>query len=371
MSAHKDKKRGTWMTYTRYKNWKGEKLIHQKRGFKTKHEALEYEAEFLRTAEKDMNMTFEQFVTLYVQDMKHSIRPHTWKTKMNMINRFLIPAFGKKSISKITSLDIIQWQNELATVRDSEGKGYAPTYMRSIQNQLHAIFAHAETYYLLQSNPCRKVKKIGSSTNKEMLFWTEDEYFMFRNAISEDPIYYYAFEILYWCGIREGELLALTMEDFDLDKKTLRINKSYQRLDMEDVITDPKTIRSNRIIALPDFLCEEMEDYFVSLGNSNKKARIFPASKGKLHHLMDRYSKVAGVKRIRIHDLRHSCVAMLINQGVSSYVIANRLGHENIHITERYAHLFPSMQIEMAKKLDEVQSQKSNVIYGGKTDEAV
>lgn len=73
MSAHKDKKRGTWMMYTRYTNWKGERLVHQKRGFKTKHEALEYEAEFLRTAEKDINMTFEQFVNLYVQDMQHSI----------------------------------------------------------------------------------------------------------------------------------------------------------------------------------------------------------------------------------------------------------------------------------------------------------
>ena len=90
---------------------------------------------------------------------------------------------------------------------------------------------------------------------------------------------YYAFEILYWCGIREGELLALTPADFDFEKKTLRINKSYQRLQGKDVITTPKTKKSNRVIQMPDFLCDEIQDYFKQLYGLESDSRIFPLSK--------------------------------------------------------------------------------------------
>lgn len=77
----------------------------------------------------------------------------------------------------------------------------------------------------------------------------------------DKPISYYAFEMLYWCGIREGELLALTSADFDFDKETVSINKSYQRLKGRDVVTTPKTKKSNRIIKLPQFLSVEMQEY--------------------------------------------------------------------------------------------------------------
>jgi len=371
MTAYKMKGKNTWAVHFRYKDWKGETKRKKKEGFKTKHEAMEYEKQFLQQIEKDMDMNFSQFLELYINDMRHHIRPHTWNAKMSMINKFVVPYFGNKSLNEITSLDIVNWQNSLCDITDSEGKKYAPTYLRTIQNQLHAIFNHAETYYLLKNNPCRRVKKMGTSRNKEMMFWTEEEYFKFRDAISEDPRYFYAFELLYWCGIREGELLALTMEDFDFNRKTLRISKSYQRIKGKDIITDPKTEKSNRTIALPDFLCDEMEDYFISLGNSNRKARIFENTKSHLHHLMDKYSVIAGVPRIRIHDIRHSCVAMMINRGISSFVIADRMGHENIHITETYAHLFPSLQRGAASMMDDVLNENTTSLLGGNINEAV
>lgn len=370
MAVFKNKERGTWTAAFRYTNWKGKRILKKSEGFKTKHEAQAFERDFLLQAERSMDMSFAKFIELYMVDKKFEIRPHTWEKKRWMIEKFLLPYFGDKSLNDISPLDIVQWQNEIAGIKDSEGKGYAPTYLRAIQSELHAVFSHAETFYLLKDNPCKKIRKMGKTKANEMLFWTEDEYFLFRDAISEDPIYFYAFELFFWCGIREGELLALTMEDFDLEKMTLRINKSYQRIKGEDVITDPKTERSNRIIAMPEFLCNEMEDYFASLGKSDVKARIFPGTKSKLHHLMDKYSEKAGVQRIRIHDLRHSCVAMLINQGFSSYLIADRLGHENVHITETYAHLYPSKQKEMADKLNDLACSKFSMA-GGNNNEAV
>ena len=119
------------------------------------------------------------------------------------------------------------------------------------------------------------------------------------------------------------------------------------------MITSPKTEKSNRTIELPEFLCEEMQDYFDSLYKIGDNSRIFEVTKSYLHHEMDRGSKAANVKRIRIHDLRHSSCALLINLGYSPVEIAERLGHESVTITDRYAHLYPSVQRDMANRLDE------------------
>ena len=157
-------------------------------------------------------------------------------------------------------------------------------------------------------------------------------------------------EIIAW----QNELLALTAADFDFEKETVRINKSYQRLHGEDVITTPKTKKSNRIIKMPKFLCEEMQEYLNMLYGLKKKDRIFTVTKSYLHHEMDRGAEAAGVKRIRIHDLRHSHISLLIDMGFSAVAIADRVGHESIDITYQYAHLFPSKQTEMADRLDDL-----------------
>lgn len=116
--------------------------------------------------------------------------------------------------------------------------------------------------------------------------------------------------MLYWTGIRCGELLALTTEDIDFENKKLRINKSYQRIKGKDVITDPKTRKSNRIIIMPDFLVEEMEEYTKGLYGYKLDDRIFQISKTSLHNELARGSKLAGLQKIRVHDLRHSHVAL-------------------------------------------------------------
>ena len=187
-----------------------------------------------------------------------------------------------------------------------------------------------------------------------MQFWTLGEYKKFSEAMMDKTISFYAFEMLYWCGIREGEMLALTPKDFDFKAETVTINKSYQRLKGRDVITTPKTKKSNRTIKMPKFLCEEMQEYLDMFYGAGENGRIFPVSKSYMHHEMDRGAKEAGVKRIRIHDLRHSHVSLLIEMGFTALAIADRLGHESIEVTYRYAHLFPSKQTEMANKLDDL-----------------
>ena len=219
-------------------------------------------------------MSFQSFVDIYLTDLEPRIKRNTFLTKKHIIETKILPYFGKRKLDDIRTSDVIQWQNEIMKLEKDNGELFSQTY---------------------------------------------------------------AFEMLYWTGIREGELLALTPADFNFEKKTLRINKSYQRLEGEDVITDPKTPKSNRTIVMPDFLAIEMEDFIKSIYGIKMDDRIFTISKSYLHHEMDRGAKLAGVKRIRIHGLRHSHISLLINLGFSALAIGERVGHEAVDITYHYA----------------------------------
>lgn len=352
MAVYKDEKTSTWRAIYRYVDWTGEKKQTQKRGFKTKREAQAWEREQLNKAASDLDMSFANFVEHYTEDVKTRIKENTWATKDHIIRTKLLPYFGKLKMSNITAQQIITWQNELLNHKDENGKPYSPVYLKTVHNQLSAIFNHAVRYYNLRENPCKKAGSMGKKKNREMLFWTKEEYLKFANAMMDKPLSFYAFEMLYWCGIREGELLALTPADFDFKKGTVTINKSYQRLNRQDVITTPKTEKSNRTIKMPQFLTDEIQDYLKMLYDVGDNDRMFTVTKSYLHREMDRGAKEAGVKRIRIHDIRHSAVSLLIDMGFSATAIADRVGHESIDITYNYAHLFPSKQTEMAERLN-------------------
>lgn len=223
-------------------------------------------------------MTFKSFVEHYTEDMKSRVKENTWATKEHIIRTKLLPFFGKLRMNQITPQQIIKWQNELINYKDEEGKPFSPVYLKSIQNQISAIFNHAVRYYNLKENPCKKAGGMGKKKNREMLFWTKEEYLKFAEAVMDKPLSYYAFEMLYWTGIREGELLALTPADFDFEKRTVTISKSYQRLNGQDLITTPKTEKSNRTIALPKFLCDEIQDYLKMLYDVGDNDRIYSPS---------------------------------------------------------------------------------------------
>lgn len=200
------------------------------------------------------------------------------------------------------------------------------------------MFNHAIKIYSLRLNPASTNGNIDKEERKEMNYLTVEEYRKLSDEMINKHISYYAFQMLYGTGIRVGELLALTACDFDFKNNMLKIHKSYQRLHGEDVITTPKKEKSNRTIKMPQFLCDEMQEYLKIFYSPNDSDRIFSISKSYLHHEMDRGSKATGVKCISIHDLRHSHVSLLINQGYQAIAIADRFGQETVDITYRYAH---------------------------------
>lgn len=133
--------------------------------------------------------------------------------------------------------------------------------------------------------------------------------------------------------LTKAEFLALTPKDFDFEKNTLDITKSLQRVKKQDVVTPPKTSRSIRNIIIPDFVMNEVKDYMSKLYDLKDTDRVFPFTKSYINNAMERACKKSGVKKIRIHDIRHSHASYLINLGCAPLLISERLGHEKVQTT--------------------------------------
>ena len=269
MTVTKNEERGYWEVFFYYKDYTGKRKQKHKRGFRTKKEAVAWAEQFIAKQSHNLDMTFQAFWELYRDDMSHRLRENTVRSKDYIVELKILPYFGEKKIADITAADVRRWQNEIMN------KGYAPTYLKTIHNQLSAVFNYAVKYYDLPRNPCAQAGSMGKGRAEEMEFWTQEEFETFIEAVRDKPVSYYAFLTLYWTGLRIGELLALTLADFSAEEKTLSVTKSYQRINGRDVITEPKTAKGKRVVALPDFLVSELEEYVGRLYGMMKDDRLF------------------------------------------------------------------------------------------------
>lgn len=197
MPATRDGK--LWRSQFYYKDWQGVRRKKNKRGFKTKGEADEWERNFLQQQQKNLDISFENFVEIYFADMENRLRESTIINKRYVFDLKVTPYFKHKKMCEIRTSDIRAWQNELIK------KGYAPTYLKSINNQLAALFNYAVRYYDLRDNPCRKAGSIGKSKADEMDFWTKQEFKEFLPSMDSKPEARMAFLLLYWTGMRIGD----------------------------------------------------------------------------------------------------------------------------------------------------------------------
>lgn len=356
MSVYKNEKNGTWFCQTRYKTWNGEVKRVTKRGFKTKKEATAWERELHMKNGGSCAVPFRVFTEMYLNNVSARIKGSTLGTKTNIIQTHLVPHFGNMIVSDISTKDVMKWQNMLLTaINPITGRPYSKSYLKTVHNQLSAMLNHAVKFYGLNQNPAAIVGNMGSEKEIRNSIWTLEQYKKFAEVMMDKPVSFYCFEVLYWCGLRLGEMLALTPADINFIKKTISVSKTYYRSKGVDHITSPKTPKSVRNVTMPDFLCEELKEYLQMNSNISANERMFPVKKDYIEREMLRGVIDGNLPRIRVHDLRHSHVSLLIHIGYSAVEIADRLGHESIDITYRYAHLFPSAQLQMASKLNEIQ----------------
>ena len=248
MPAFKNDKRGTWFCKFYYTDWNGARKQKKKEGFQTKREAQEFERDFLNRCSIDCDITFENFCKKYMEHCKARLKPTTYENKVNIIDTKVLPYFKTLKLNEIKASTIRTWQDKLITHKDN----YSQTYLKTINNQLSAILNFAVNNEYIGSNPMHKCGSMGKKNAEGLHFWTVDEFKIFYAAVKDKPISEAIFPLLFYSGMREGEALALTLNDFDFENNTVNINKTYVKHNGQDLIQTPKTPKSKRVITLPE-----------------------------------------------------------------------------------------------------------------------
>ncbi len=322
----------------------------------------------------DANMTMAELVERYLSHFRSDDdnKETSYENKVNIINTKILKSvdesitpLGDMIVHEITPDDILTWQDTLKKYRQKNGKAYAKSYLRTVENQLSAIFNFAVKYHNLPKNPI--VDRIcGKPKRSKTKYWQLSQYYKFIEEAQYRPEYYYAFQVFFWCGLRTGELLALTPADLDLERGIISVRKNYQVVKGKQLITSPKTEFSNRDVYMPDFLTEELKEYMNSIYGLAPNQRVFPLSKSRIKSFKDKCCSKINMEPITVHGLRHSHASMLATMGISLQFIGERLGHKSDDegknkITENYAHIYNKKQRRIATILDEIHDGKISI----------
>lgn len=311
------------------------------------------------------DMLFSELVEKYMERSELRRKETTCYTKDNIINTWILPYFKNRKVFEITVEDIENWQDMILKANSRKGTPLAPTYIATIRSQFTAIMNHAVMIHDLPYNPLYKAEMIGDKDAEEQPFWELEEYLAFREYIAEKPKYFYAFEVLFWTGMRMGEMFALKLSDIDFKNLTIRVDETYSKLKGKEVVTDPKNKPSFRTILIPEILGYELSEYVSSLCDVDSDTRIFAdISKTSLHRVLDNGIAVKGITDITIHGLRHSHISLCGSELVKAreVVIAERVGHSRKKsMTRKYTHVYPSDRKALVEKLNEIMEEAENV----------
>lgn len=350
MPVYKDEKRGTYFVKCYYVDYTGTKKQKYKRGFKLQREAKEWERSFLEKLQGTPDMTFQSLYDLYMEDMSHRLRGSTLEVKKNIFKNRILPFFGKKPINEINPADVRKWQAEMITGE------YSDYYLNRLQNALSTLFNYAVQYYNLPENPCAKAGRLGRST-KSINFWTLNQYQTVLEQVS-DIHARTALQLLFYSGMRCGELRALTFSDLDFNENTVSISKTLHHTEEGYKEAPPKTLGSNRVISMPAAIMEELKAYCEKVYKPASSDRVFTFSAQYIKRAMVTAASKAGLANIRIHDLRHSHVSLLIEMGFSPHLIADRIGDSVLMVNNTYGHLYPTKHKEVAEQLNSILVSK-------------
>lgn len=345
MPVYYDEAAKSWYCKFYYTDYTGARKQKKKRGFKLQREAKEWERSFLERMQGTPDMTFQALYDLYIEDMSHRLRQSTIDGKKYLFKNRILPYFKDKPINQIQPVDIRNWQNEQIS------SNFSDSYLERLHNALNSIFNYAVNYYKLPVNPCKKAGRMGKRT-KSMNFWTVEQYNKVLDHVTNISART-ALQVLFYSGMRVGELLALTLNDFDFQANTISVTKTLQHKADNDTITPPKTDNGIRCITMPEAIMNEVQAYSRRIYGITGTDRLFSFTKALIRGNMRRCAAAADVPIIRIHDLRHSHVSLLIDMGFSPHLIAERIGDTVQMVNNTYGHLYPAKHQEVADRLNQ------------------
>ena len=351
MSVYKDEESGKYYFIVRVKKRNGKTKQVKRRGFKSAKEARLAEAQFLVDWENDElneeSITFEEVAEEYLKWYKKRRKESSYLKVSGIVNTHLIPRFKNKKLEDIRNRDVTKFQDDLIDK-------YSVNHIKRIHTTLSAIFNFAIKQEYAKVNPASVVGNVELEEERTIQYWTLEEFKKFI-AVVDDDLYYTLFMVLYYSGMRKGELLALTWNDVNFEQNTININKTvYNRK-----VTSTKTKGSTRTIVMPKHTMRLLSQLKANVKYYKPEYVVFgefndhiPTTTLDRH--FEKYTKKADVKKIRLHDFRHSHASYLINKGAIPSMVASRLGHSNPSTTlDIYSHLYPSTEKEVVSQMED------------------
>ena len=367
MPVYQNKNNGLYLFRTYIKDLNGNLIQKQRNGFKTKKEAKAAEKNMIIENEKyleelknkkkdDTKISFQELWEEYNSYIKLKLKPNSYRSVKHRIVNHIVPFFKDYAdINDIKARDYVKWQEMI------DEKNYKYTYKKSLHNAMVTFLNYGIKFYDLRENIARKVGSFKNNKGimKNVDFWTYQEYEQFISVVDND-LDKLLFNTLYFTGMRLGECLALTWDD--LKDNYININKTISKeiVDGARLITSPKTSSSNRKVLLDDKLKNELlqyKKYCETKIHFDEKWFIFgdltPLSPTTIERHKNNYCDKAEVKKIRIHDFRHSHASLLISRGVPITVVQTRLGHSDPSITlQIYSHMMPNDDLKAVEAIN-------------------
>lgn len=293
--------------------------------------------------------TVGDLIRRYIAALSNQNKESSIYDKRNIYELFVIPRYGDKKITALTKEELYRWQDDLWATKNPRTKEYySYKYLMKIRTHFSAFLAWCESRYGFKNYLTDVQRPKRRAPKSQMLFWTREQFEQFI-AVVDDPMWHCFFMMLFYTGRRFGEVVALTPDD--VHETTISFDKSITRKTLDDStykITSTKAERVQSIEICP-VMIEELHRYepqspFFFGGDK-------PLYDKKVVHAFDKYCTAAGLERIRIHDLRHSFVSMLIHYGANFMVVADLIGDTVEQVTRTYGHLYDADKHSVISKI--------------------
>jgi len=343
----------------------GRRRQRTKGGFATRKAAEQALAEVIRDLGRGTYVgrdpqTVGEWVERWLPSMASKIRSSTLRDYEQGLSR-VTDRLGHVRLQELRPLDIEELYASLLAEGHRYGGGLSPKTVRNVHIALRRSLADAERFGLVQRNVAALVKA-PSPQRKELQTWTPDEVRTFLESVEGDRLSA-AYRLLATTGMRRGEVLGLRWSCVDMKAGRLQVNQSLTVVKDEFVWAPPKTARSRRSLSLDGATATALREH---RGRQNKERLalgeawvdgdlVFCDEAGRELH-PDRFSRAftssakrAGVRPIRLHDLRHTWATLALQAGIHPKVVSERLGHATTGITlDVYSHVQPEMDAEAA-----------------------
>lgn len=350
MPVYKDENRGTWYVKCQYEDHTGHRKQKLKRGFTRQKDAKKWERVFLQKMQRSPSMSFSALCDMYLEDLLPRVRKSTYNTNKRDIENYARPWFDQKPVDQITAGDFRQFQNYLLQVKKKDGKPLASGTVYNIESHTRSVFRYAVLFHGLARSPCDGIKNSGKLAYRTD-FWTVSDFQSVIGHVKAKDARV-AITVLFYSGMRIGELMALTAGDIDLVNNTITITKS---MNPGKEVTDPKTDNGTRVVTMPAAVMDQLRDYMQHyLYKPAPDHLLFFKTREAYSGQLKRAALAAGAPELTLHGLRHSHVSMLIELGFPAHLIADRIGDTVEMVIRVYGHLYPNKQKEVATRLQQL-----------------